>query len=203
MSSKQKLVIIAPVLLIAVMYPVFQVLAGVFRENWRIGWFLGLVVYWLICGGAFPMLIIGKDRIVAMIRPQRPNRRVLVLVAFPVLIASIYRLIPGMEYEKPSVWILLMLLSTTVGNGLFEEVLWRGVYLQLFPDSALLRMIWPSIWFALWHYAPGSVSPSGNVFGLMIGSGIFGLYLSYLANRTNTLWWCIVAHMLGGIVMLG
>jgi membrane protease YdiL (CAAX protease family) len=202
MSSKQRLAIVAPLILMGVMYPVFQLLSGAFGENWRIGWYLGLVIYWLIWGAAFPLWIIGKESIAKIIRPQRLNVKVFLLLLFPLLMASLYRFIPGMEYQKPSVWIFLLLLSTNFGNGFFEEVLWRGVYMELFPDSILFRIVWPSIWFGLWHYAPGSVSPNGNVFGLMIGSGLMGLYLSFLAKKTGTIWWTIVAHTIGAIIMI-
>jgi len=201
MNSKQKIAIISPLLLIGVMYPVFQLLSGGFGGS-VIGWYLGLVLYWLIWCTAFPLWIIGKESIRTIIRPQRLNLKVSLLVLFPLIGASLYRLVPGMGYEKPSPWILLLLLSTTFGNGLFEEVLWRGVYMELFPDSILFRIIWPSIWFALWHYAPGSVSSDGNELGLMIGSAVFGFYLSFLAKKTETIWWSIVVHTIGAIIMI-
>jgi len=74
--------------------------------------------------------------------------------------------------------------------------------MKLFPGNILFRIVWPSIWFALWHYAPGSVSPNANVLGLIIGSGLFGFYLSFLAKKTGTIWWSIVTHILGGIIMV-
>ena len=202
-SKKQIIAIVIPPVLIASMYPVFQVLAGAFAVD-RIGWYVGLVIYWMLWGAVFPLVIIGKEDIVALIQPQKPNKKVLLLVAIPLLGASIVRFMPGMGYEKESAWMFLLLLSTAFGNGFFEEVLWRGVYLKLFPDSIFYRMIWPGIWFGIWHYAPGSVS-HGNVIGLiglMVGSGAMGLYLSYLTKRTNTLWWSIVAHVIGGVIMI-
>jgi membrane protease YdiL (CAAX protease family) len=121
-------------------------------------------------------------------------------VAIPLLGALAARLILR-GYEKESVWITFLIFSTPFGNGFFEELLWRGMYLRLFPRHLFYRMIWPSVWFALWHYAPGSVS-SGNPAGLMIGSGMMGLYLSYLTKKTNTVWWAIVVHTVGGIIMV-
>lgn len=202
MSNKQRFAIVALLILIAVMYPVFQLLSEAFEENWRVGWYLGLVIYWLIWGAAFPVWIIGKESIARIIRPQRFDVRPLFLVLAMLIGASLYRFVPGMEYQKPSLWVFLLLLSTNLGNGFFEEVLWRGVYMELFPDSILFRIVWPSIWFALWHYAPGSVSPNGNVFGLMIGSGLMGFYLSLLAKKTGTIWWTIIAHTIGGTIMI-
>lgn len=29
-----------------------------------------------------------------------------------------------------------------------------------------------------------------------------GFYLSFLAKRTGTIWWTIVAHTLGGMIMI-
>jgi membrane protease YdiL (CAAX protease family) len=202
MNRKQMLAVVAPLLLVAVMYPVFRFLAGAFQENWRLGWYFGLIVYWLIWGAVFPLLMLGKDQIRALILPQKAGLAVLVLVIFPALMAAGYKLVTGMHYEISNAWILLLLLSTSVGNGFFEEILWRGVYLRLFPESVFFRLIWPTTWFALWHYIPGSVAPDGNVIALIVGAGFFGFYLGFLARSTNTVWWCIVAHIFGGIVMV-
>jgi hypothetical protein len=48
--------------------------------------------------------------------------------------------------------------------GTLEEVLWRGVYLELFPRSARWGVVWPSVFFALWHFAPDSaaIAPDGT-----------------------------------------
>jgi membrane protease YdiL (CAAX protease family) len=199
-NNKKKIAIVAPLVLIAMMYPIFQFLAGMYGE--RIGWYLGLVLYWLIWGGAFSWSMIGKESILRIIRPQKFTLRILLLILFPLLMAALYKYIPGMDYEKPSVWIFLLLVSTNFGNGFFEELLWRGVYMSLFPDSLIFRIIWPSIWFALWHYVPGSVIANGNVIGLIIGSGLMGLYLSFLAKKTGTIWWTILTHTIGGYIMI-
>jgi len=200
MNKKQKIAIIIPLILVVFMYPIFQLTARAFGN--QIGWYIGLWIYWLIWGIAFPLWIIGKESIQKLIQPQNPDKKTLLLLIFPLLVTLIVKFIPGMEYKKASMWTWLLLLSTTFGNGFFEEILWRGVYMKLFDDNIFFRMIWPSFCFAIWHYAPGSVSSNNNVVGLMVGAGLFGLYLSYLTKKTNTLWWAIVAHTLGGIVMI-
>jgi len=198
MNSRQKIAIVAPPVLVAVMYPIFHALAGVMND--RVAWYLGLAIYWIIWGGIFPLFIIGKEAINILIRPRKPDKKILLLIAIPLLGAVAGRIILG-GYEKESVWIALLLFSTPFGNGFFEEVLWRGVYVKLFPNNVFFWMIWPSVWFALWHYAPGSVS-SGNPARLMIGAGVMGFYLSYLAKKRNTVWWGIVVHTVGGIIMV-
>lgn len=200
MNKKHKIAIIVPVVVTSVMIPVFRIFAGVFGE--QLGWYLGLVLYWIVWGAAFPLFFIGKQVIRRILKPRNRNTTVYFLIAFPLVMAFVSKTIFHMEYEKESVWILLMLLSTAFGNGFFEEILWRGVYMALFPKNIFFRIVWPSIWFALWHYAPGSVSSNSNVVGLILGAGCFGFLLSYLAKKTDTIFWGIIAHILGGIVMV-
>jgi membrane protease YdiL (CAAX protease family) len=203
-TRKRIIVLTSPPILIAFMYPVFHLLAGALVND-RIAWYLGLAIYWLVWGAIFPISIIGKDKIRALIHPGKPNRVIILPISIIVVGALASRLfVPGMGYEKESVWILLLLISTSLGNGFFEEVLWRGVYVTLFPDRVLLRMILPSIWFGAWHYVPGSVFHDSiiGLTGLMAGSMMMGLVLSYMTKRTNTLWWSILAHTIGGIIMV-
>lgn len=200
MSKKQIFAIIAPIILVLSMYPVFHFLSSILGS--LLGWYLGLVLYWIIWGAVFPLWVVGKTNILRLIRPHKFNLQILLLVSFPLVMASLSKLITGMEYEIENLWILVLYLSTAIGNGFFEEILWRGVYLNLFPNGIIPRIIWPCIWFTIWHYAPGSVSANSNVIALMAGAGVFGIYLSFLAHKTKTIWWGIVAHTLGGFVMV-
>ena len=186
------------------MYPVFHILVEAFAVD-RTAWYIGLAIYWIIWGFVFSVLIIGKDQIKTLIWPRKPNTKVLLLMSVPLLGALATRLfVPGMEYEKESLLTAFLILSSPLGNGFFEELLWRGVYATLFPTNTFYRMIWPSIWFTLWHYVPGSVLHDNitGLIGLMAGAGLMGLYFSYMTKKTNTLWWAIVTHFLGGMIMV-
>jgi membrane protease YdiL (CAAX protease family) len=202
LSVKQLIAVVTPPVLVVVMIPVFRFYVDIFEGNWRIGWYLGLVTYWIIWCGVLSLGLLGKANLIKLIQPQRLTLEILILLLIPLVGAGLYRLIPGMNYEKPQAWIFFMLITTNIGNGFFEELLWRGVYLELFPNNLFLGLIWPSLWFALWHYAPGSVNPDGNVVGLMVGSGIMGFYLSFLSRRTGTIWWTIIMHAIGGFIMI-
>ena len=204
MNKKQIIAIVIPPILIAFMYPIFNSLAGALIND-RIAWYLGLIIYWIIWGMVFPLIIIDKKDIKALIRPQRPKAAIIIPISIILLGALSARfLVPGMEYEKQSVWIFILLLSTCFGNGFFEELLWRGVYYKLFPNNIFFRMIWPSVWFGIWHYVPVSISNNEltGLVGMMIGPILMGFVLSYMTKKTNTLWWAILAHTLGGIIMV-
>jgi len=202
MTGRQKIAFIAPLVLIVVMYPIFQFWHGLFEANWRMAWYYGLASYWLLWGGLFSWVIIGKERIRRLIQPRKLNLKIFLLVLFPLLMTFIYKNIGGMVYEKPDMLIVLLVVSSAFGNGFFEELFWRGVYMELFPDKLFFRMVWPTLWFSLWHYLPGSLSPIGNVWGLMTGAAIMGFYWSFLAKKTGTIWWGILAHIIGGLIVI-
>jgi membrane protease YdiL (CAAX protease family) len=203
-DRKRIIAIMAPPILMAVMYPIFQFLAGAL-ENDRLAWYLGLATYWLIWGAVFPMLMIGFQSVKELIKPRRISRRVLLLLAVPLVGAIGAKVVPGMgSYDKESILMTILLVSSAFGNGFFEELLWRGVYAKLFPTDLFFRMIWPGVWFGLWHYIPVSINNAEltGLIGMMIGSTIMGLYFSYLTKKTSTLWWAVVAHTVGGIIMM-
>jgi membrane protease YdiL (CAAX protease family) len=202
-DTKQIVAILAPLILLAMMYLIFRALGRAFgTAKWRVAWYLGLAIYWLIWGAVFPWLMLGSESILRIIQPQHLSLKIFFLVLFPIVISAFYKLVPNMKYEKPSPWIFVLLLSTCFGNGFFEELLWRGVYLKLFPNSLVFGLIWPSIFFALWHYIPGSMNPDGNVAALMVGAGFMGVYLGFLAKYTGTIWWTILMHTLGGLIVV-
>jgi hypothetical protein len=92
---------LAPFVLIAVVYTIFQLLARILgRKNWRLAWYLGLAIYWLIWGAVFPCLMIGKDSIIRIIQPQPLTGKMFFLVLFPIAMSALYKLIPKMKYEK-------------------------------------------------------------------------------------------------------
>jgi len=199
-SKRKKIVALAPIALWVSMYFIYRQLANVYGD--RFAWYAGFWIYWLGWGGVFSFAVAGKEEIIRLIRPRRPDVKIILLVIFPLIMTAIFRVVAGTKYDKPDIVWTVLLLSTAFGNGFFEEVLWRGVYYHFFSKSTFFSIAWPACWFALWHYIPGSVSPNSNAIGLMIGAGLFGLYLGFLAKKTGTIWWCMVCHLLGGIMMV-
>jgi membrane protease YdiL (CAAX protease family) len=182
------------------MYLVYNLFGLLFGAE--TGWYLGLFVYWILCGLLFSTWLIGFRAIKKLSSPQKFKLKIVPVIAFPVVMALIFRLISGIEFNKISILGIIFLVITAFGNGTFEEILWRGVYMELYPNNNFLRIIYSTIWYALFHFASGSLSPNSNALGLVIGSAFFGIYLSLLAKWANNIWWSILSHILGAFVMI-
>jgi len=102
------------------------------------------------------------------------------------------------RYDSVIFWERIVLVFMAFANGTLEEVLWRGVYIRLFSDDKLWGLVWPTIWFSLWHYAPGSMRASPYV--LMGGALVFGGCLAWLAMKTDSILWSAVCHTLAGLI---
>lgn len=195
-DHKQRIAIVAAPAVLAVMYPVFRLTRYLFgdRVDGYLAWALGLAAYWLLWGAVFSVWILGLRTVRELVYPCRADRLTVALVAVPAALAAIDRLAVGVfAFPRSTPVVLLLLIVTALGNGFFEELLWRGVYLRLFRDSRWYGVVWPSVWFGLWHVAPVT-SRHGNVMAYVIGGMLLGLYLVFIARRTNGVWWPIVAH---------
>jgi len=200
MDTRQIIAILAPIVLVATMYPIFQVVSKKYGK--QSGWFLGIAIYWTLWAVVFPLGMLGKSTIINLAHPQKIEVKTLLVTLIPMLLAAVGRFVMGIEYKRTPKWVYFTYLVSAFGNGFLEEVLWRGVYLVLFPGSILFQVIWPSIWFGIWHYAPGSVSSRGRIWNLMGGAVVLGLFLGFLARGTGTIWYSIVAHTLMAIIMV-
>ena len=198
------LVALAPLALIVTTYPLFQAANAVFGDavGGRLAWFVGMSVYWVVWGWIFSIWVLGRRQAWELIRPRRPSVAPIAHVGAVVALAATVRfLVPGMAYEKATAGAAVLLAISPFANGVFEELLWRGVFLATFPDNAWVRVIWASVMFGLWHLAPTSISAGGPQLGMVIGPMFMGLYLAWLSKKTGTIWWAVVAHTVGGLVM--
>lgn len=198
MTRKQAAAFISPVPLIASMLLVFRV-----ATRWAgpdVAWYVGMTVYWLVWCVGFSFLLLGWGRIRNFYRPRPITREVALLVFLPLVLAACFRLLTGTGYDKPNVWISVGLVVSAFANGALEETLWRGVFKEMFNDNIWLGIVWPSLMFGLWHYAP--VSVHGNPWPMVVGATLFGFYMAFLVRRTGFVWWSIATHTLAAFVMI-
>ena len=180
------------------MIPVFRLLARWLGR--KRAWYAGFLVYWPIWCILFPLWAIGRRKLRELLKFQRLNKA----EWFMLIISPTLAFLGRYTLNKPqrSTQEKTLLVFMTLMNSFWEEVLWRGVYITLFPDSRLWGIVWPTVWFALWHYAPGSVSPLTDVRTLMIGAGLLGTSLSWLSWKTQSIRTAALSHILGGLAQV-
>jgi membrane protease YdiL (CAAX protease family) len=97
-----------------------------------------------------PLLLIGPQQLVDLFRDV-PNRW-----GDPAWLSVICLVLPvvgGYAYFFPAArrsatrQIILVSLAYAIVNGVFEEVLWRGVYISIFPGQWILGVIYPAMGF--------------------------------------------------------
>lgn len=201
MNNKQRIFIFALPILFITMLGTFQLFGILFEsqifEGHEVAWWLGFFVYWPLYCVLFPVMILGKKEFRTLFAHKRLGFLGLLFLLFPPIIVFIGRFI--MEYDQAGTLGRIILVFHAFGNGILEEILWRGVSIKLFPDSKVWGVYWPSLWFGIWHLAPGSVSTTFSPWALMAGAVVFGLSWGMLAMKTKTIRWSIVSHTLTGL----
>jgi membrane protease YdiL (CAAX protease family) len=197
-KQKQKIAILLSPILFAVMFVVYQGFAALLGSN--LGWYAGFAIYWPIFCVAIPLFLVGSDEIVNRYRIIEINPKYLLVYLFPVFMTLIGGLL--MNATERDLVGLLTWLGMSVGNGVFEEILWRGVYPTLFPDSKLFGFAWPAIWFSIWHFAPGSLSQNFQPIVLVSGALMLGIFFGWGAFKTKSLFWASIGHTFSGLLQI-
>jgi membrane protease YdiL (CAAX protease family) len=184
-----------PVALPVAMTVVFTVADD--RLGQRGGYLAGFGIYWAACG-ALSLGILGRQGIRGVFRDARPRlgRPALLgaaLLLWPPAGAIATRLIPDVG-EATSAMVTAAVTVALV-NSVIEELLWRGVYITLWPRNAWLGWVWPAIGFGVWHLAPQTIHPSplGSVV-YVVSATALGLSWGWVAWRTGSLRWVTVSH---------
>lgn len=186
-------------MLVVLMYLVFQGLALLIGSD--LAWYVGLFIYWVVFCMAVPVLLIGKEGVLSKFRYRTTTLFNWLIAAIPVIftLIGVFLVLEKVErtFIQAIVWI-----GMGLGNGVFEEILWRGTYSELFPTSKLFGWLWPSFWFSIWHLAPGSLSQNFSV-GMLVGGALFyGLCWGWVAYRTKSILLTSGSHLLSGFVQL-
>lgn len=197
-NSKQKIAILLSPFLFVVMYGVYQGFAAILGSN--LGWYAGFAVYWPIFCVIIPLLLVGSGRIIERYKMIKINTKYVLVFIFPVFMT----LIGGffMSTAERDIIGLVIWLGMSLGNGIFEEILWRGTYPILFPDNKIFGFAWPAIWFSIWHFAPGSLSQNFQPIVLVSGALMLGVFFGWGAFKTKSLSWASVGHTFSGLIQV-
>ncbi len=207
MNIPAVILLLLPPVLIATTYAVFQRSAR--RWGQGRGYLLGFLFYWIVWCLIAPLLLVGPQQLIDLFRDV-PNR--LGDPAWLGFICLVLPVIGGYVYFFPAARrgatrsIILASLAHALINGVLEEVLWRGVYVSIFPGQWLPGVIYPAIGFGLWHLAPQSIVPhtgGGGKFGFAFSAIFLGLAFGWVAMSTGTILWVSLSHVLMDFAGLG
>lgn len=196
MTRKQQIAIITPLFIIVTMTGVFQV-ALLFFESRQLAWYAGFLFYWPVWCILYPSVMLGRNRLLGLFQADKLKKQDWLLFIVPPMMVLIGVLIQ--RFDPNDLTTKIILVFTSFATGVLEEVLWRGIYISLFPKNKFWGLIWPTICFALWHFAPGTVS-NIPVLALMGGALFVGAIWGMLAYRTDTIRWSAISHILTGLI---
>jgi len=185
--------LLAPVLVPLTMTATFAGLGRLLGP--RRGYNAGFLVYWVGWCGIFPLWVAGPRRIVrSLTTGARPSPFDAALLALPMIGAATTELLPnrrGIDKEVAAVMV-----GSAAINAVGEEVLWRGLYLDAFPDDLWNGAVWPTVGFVLWHLAPQVILPSRRGRApFLAGAAAVGAAASRTAWHGRGLRWTLVPHI--------
>jgi membrane protease YdiL (CAAX protease family) len=195
LTTRQRIALIMPIVIIISMVCVFQ-LALFIVKNRQLAWYMGFIIYWPIWGIVYPILLIGKENVASVIKKKAPKGLEWIAFIIPPIFVLLGTLI--IRFDPSDVTTKLILVGTSFATGILEEILWRGIFVFLFPKDLVKGYIIPVIWFGLWHIAPGSVSNVPMV-TLVIGAIFMGSCWGLLAYSSKNILWSSISHILTGI----
>jgi hypothetical protein len=190
---RRLVVLLTPAAVPVTMAAVFTVLRG--RLNPRAAYNLGFAIYW---GGwclAVPVVVLGPRRAVRVLASgRRPSRGEALALLLPVIGGLTSECLPRRRFVDGRV--LAMMVGSAAVNAPAEELLWRGMFLEVFPEDRVLGSLWPLAGFSLWHLAPQMVFPSRHGrWGFVAGAAVVGAASALVSWRTRGLRWVLLPHI--------
>ena len=191
---RRRLLMAGPVLVPVSMAGAFTVLGRLLGP--RHGYNAGFTLYWAGWCFAFPLWAIGGKRSLQLLGEATPLSGVdAVSLLVPLAGAVATELIPGRRAIDLKV--AGVMAGSAVANAVGEELLWRGTYLEAFPDDVWRGAIWPWAGFTLWHLAPQIVFPSrhGRI-SFLGGAALVGAVSARATWKSHGLRWTLGPHIL-------
>ena len=163
----------------------------------RRGFSAAFAVYWSLNLG-LALALLGPRRAACLLarRPVESSSPLLaaLLLTAPPLAAAAHAV--ALRLDDPDAPSVAVSAGVAGLNAVSEELLWRGLPAELFPDDALRGWLWPALGFTLWHAAPLWASPQPRRVRLFVGAAVMGLGFGRLTWRSRSLRGTVAAHAL-------
>jgi membrane protease YdiL (CAAX protease family) len=168
------------------------------------GYLLGFLFYWTVWCLLVPLALLGTKHYPSLFVDKtplfsQPNWLVAILFIFITLITLFMY---GRGFAQSPLTLILIAIPAATINGICEEILWRGLYVKIFPDNFWLAILFPAIGFALWHLVPLQIFSEGKKFAFVLSTFFLGLAYGFVAYKTGSAKWTAISHSLNGILAL-
>lgn len=207
LDARKAAALVVPILLILSTYWLF----GTFHQQfgYPLGYLLGFGVYWVGWCLLVPLALLGGSReLLNLFRPMprfsELGWKTHLLLWTPVIFPLFFRFLPKMTSAGAAILFVSVLIGVVI--GVTEEVLWRGMYMRLFPGNIWLNLVYPSIMFGVWHISPQAVlanQSAGGVLSFTIYAVILGFVYGLTVYRTKSIAWCTISHIIHDALGLG
>lgn len=196
-----------PVLLLGSTAFAFVSLSSLLGREWGyVGGFLFYIGFWCLL---IPYLILGKGNFLSVFKEESPlfaKQNWLPVLLLLLTTAGAFGMFLSHDLAQTPLALAAISIPTAIIAGTGEEILWRGLYVKVFPKQILAGFIYPSIGFAVWHLSPQLLYPaqmSGGMFAFAGLTFFLGLCYGWVAYRTGSCKWTAISHSLNGILDLG
>jgi membrane protease YdiL (CAAX protease family) len=207
LNPVQLVALVSPLVLIPVMLWVFRA----FHRRWGypLGYLLGFVVYWVSWCIAVPVILLGGfGGVIRLFSPfpawSQLALKTHILLWWPLVFPCLFVFMPRARRANRVILLLSVVLGVVI--GVTEEILWRGVYMRLFPDSVWFNLVYPSLLFALWHICPQRIVPNrlpGGSVSFVVYALLLGVSYALTVYQTGSIAWATIAHSLHDTLGLG
>ena len=203
---RQRITLLAPFVLIPLAAIVFRQTAQ--RMGPAIGTLAGFLFYQLFGCILFPCAMLGGRNVLQLFQTRQPffqRRNTMLVIMLALTVAGAIPLFLGYVRVQTAA-VFLIGIPLTVFNGVCEELLWRGVFVRMFPKRYLLSVLYPALLFPCWHLAPQCIDPEltlRQALPLVAMAFPLGLVYGHVAYRTQSIRWISVAHGISGILAFG
>jgi len=165
---------------------------------------LGFAFYWLFWCLLAPGLVFKKGGLGSLLKDQRPlfTKDNWLAGMLWIIVTTTALAMYGRDFIRAPLLMIALAIPLATLNGFCEELLWRGLYVRLFPGNPWLGVIFPATGFALWHFVPQTIYPAENQLGFVLSTLFLGLVYGFIAYRTGSARWTAFSHSVNGALAL-
>lgn len=201
MTHRQLALIVHAALLIGALFLLVPMLT---QWDLRAGYLFSLTFYWLF----FCLPVIGWHALPAnegQLFSEKLRWRdwwIIPLLLGQVVVVALINFVPNTSLlTGPAMWLAVLIGCI---NGPMEEIAWRGGFMGTFRNRPRLGFVLGWALFTAWHVPLGlsvGMDFQGGWLALVGGAAALGLFWSWLAWRTGSVFYISIAHTLTNILV--